>query len=169
MKTERMHIEALRPEHAAALFGELSDERIYQHILERPPASVDALEARYTRLAAGSPRSSERWLNWVVFSKASALPLGLLQATVFPEEHRSYIAYILFPSYWKHGFASEGVAWLLQHLSRDHGVRLAEAYIDSRNEASLSVVRRLGFEHRTTVDTDEGKDLVFAKQLGEAS
>lgn len=166
MKTEHLSIEVLRPEHAELLFGELRDERIYLYIPERPPVSVEVLKARYKQLVAGpSPGSKERWLNWIMFAASDGAPVGTLQATVLFEERRSYVAYVVFPRYWRQGIAIEGLAWLLEHLRSNHAVDLALAEINVRNDASLAVMRRLGFSYSETIRSGECEDHVFVKRL----
>lgn len=166
MKTARMAIEVLRPLHAEVLFADARDERIYTYIPEPRPESVDALRARYEELAAGArPGSKERWLNWVMFETTGGAPVGLLQATVLFEERRSYVAYTVFPRYWKQGYATEGLAWLLDHLRTHEAVELVEAHVDVRNEASRGVVQRLGFDFTRTIRSPECVDNVFLKRL----
>ena len=132
--TDRLQLHPLRPEHADLLFSDLQDPRIYTWIPDEPPASREALRARYTRMVAGlPPERAEQWLNWVVARVGDGQPLGLLQATVLPLERRAEVAYVLFPSAWGHGYATEAVRWLLDHLREAHGIAWASADIDTRN------------------------------------
>ena len=109
MCTDRMRIEPLACHHAQQVFAFLQERRIYEYIPEVPPPSVQALESRFGQLAAGpGPDVDQRWLNWIVFLKQSALPIGSLQATITASQ--AEIAYIVYPEYWRNGSAKEGVA-----------------------------------------------------------
>ena len=52
---------------------------------------------------------------------------------------------MIFPSQQGKGYAREGVRRVIEHLARDHDVRLVVAEIDTRNRASIGVVEALGF------------------------
>jgi ribosomal-protein-alanine N-acetyltransferase len=136
-----MRFEPLEPRHAALMFDELQDPALYAYIAEPRPASLDALEARYARLAAGGPHG-EKWLNWIVLDAGA--PIGTLQATIYADEHAE-VAWLIFPRHWRRGFGAMAAGWLLRHLD-ELRVLLAEATIDPRNAASLALAAKLGFE-----------------------
>ena len=164
MLTDRLRIEPLASRHAQQVFELLQDTRIYEYIPEAPPASVEALELRFSQLVAG-PGSDvdQRWLNWIMFLKDSALPVGSLQATISTSQ--AEIAYIVYPEHWRNGFAKEGVIRLLDYLRTEAGVTKAVANIDHRNVASIALIRSVGFKERSSVSTEEGHDIVFVKCL----
>ena len=164
MCTDRLRIEPLACHHAQQVFALLQERRIYEYIPEAPPPSVEALESRFGQLAAGpGPDVDQRWLNWIVFLKQSALPIGSLQATITASQ--AEIAYIVYPEYWRNGFAKEGVIRLLNFLSTEAGVTKALANIDHRNAASIALVRSVGFKEKISIATREGHDIVFVKCL----
>ena len=166
MQTARLTIEDLRPEHAPLVFEDLLDERIYTFMLQTPPASVEALEARCRRLVAGlPPERAEVWLNWVLFKTDDRTPIGWIQASVYPDDRRSEVAWIVFPHAWRQGYATEGVRWMLAHLHDAHEVTEAIAEIDTRNAPSIALVERLGFALKGTVPTDEGHDHIYVLEL----
>lgn len=145
-ETARLAMEPLTRAHAAALFPLLGDERIYRYIPQNPPPSPEALAERYARLEARrSPDGREAWLNWAVRLRGEARYVGRLEATV-REDGTALVAYELSPEFWGHGYAAEGVAWLLGELSNGAGVREVLAHVDTRNRASIRLLERLGFE-----------------------
>ena len=157
-------MQPLASHHAQQVFEFLQDERIYENIPEAPPASVEALELRFRQLVAGpGPDVDQRWLNWVMFLKQGALPVGSLQATISTSQ--AEIAYIVYPDHWRKGLAKEGVIRLLDYLSTEAGVAKALANIDLRNAASIALVRSVGFKEKGWVSTDEGRDIVFVRCL----
>lgn len=79
--TSRLALSGLRPADAAEMTAVLADERLYEFIGGRPPTAAE-LRDRYLRLAAGSGRPDEIWLNWIVRQRVTRRPVGTVQATV---------------------------------------------------------------------------------------
>jgi [ribosomal protein S5]-alanine N-acetyltransferase len=146
-ESPRLRVESLRTAHAAKLFPALRDPRVYTFISEDPPASVEDLEARFGRYLKGpAPFSGTLFLNWAVCLKSCEDYIGTLQATTDIGRRRASVAYLLGPQFWGKGFASEAVGALLAWLFSRGDVDSAEARIDTRNDRSIRLVRRLGFE-----------------------
>ncbi|MGZ3675328.1 MAG: GNAT family N-acetyltransferase [Ktedonobacterales bacterium] len=145
LTTTRLLLEPLVAAHAPDLFPLLQDDRLYTYIPQEPPLSVDALAARYRRLAARrSPDGQHIWLNWVARLQAAQMYVGTFEATIEPDR-TALLAYMIFPPHQGKGYAREGSTAVLEHLVRDYGVRLVAAEIDTRNGASIGVVEALGF------------------------
>ena len=163
--TARLKIDPLRESHAQAMFPRLLDERIYRYIAGKPPASVAALAERYRRLEAGSSDPGQQWLNWCLFRLDDGTPIGSLQSTILVRERVAWVAYVLSPDAWGHGYARESLLWLLGHLETAGTVDVARARIDSRNTPSQAVVQALRFERRADVVEDGAVDFVYEKRL----
>jgi RimJ/RimL family protein N-acetyltransferase len=144
-RTERLTLEPLVEAHASEMFAVLSDPAIYEYE-NAPPASVEALAARYRRQQVGrSPDGREQWLNWVARLSASGEPIGYVQATIYPNGHAG-IAYELHSRFWGRGLASEAVAAMLTELAEAYRVERFTAVLKQRNGRSLRLLERLGFE-----------------------
>ena len=160
LHTPRLRLEPQLPEHAEALFEPLSDARLYLHIPQDPPPSLDALRERLTMLSKRrSPKGDELWLNWVVRDAADGICLGRVQATV-RRDAPAYLAYELFPAHWQRGIATEAcrrmIDWLIDELQIEHFT----AEVDSLNAPSLRLLERLGFQRvvlRTNADQFKGR------------
>ena len=167
MTTFRVSIEPLRPDHADLLFEPLGDGRIYLHLEDEPPASLDALRHRYRALAAGAPPDSgEVWLNWLVRLRADGQPLGTVQATVRPRPEPSLVAWVVLPPVWGRGYGTEAVAQMLDELASGHGVELVRAEIDEGNLRSIALATRLGFEPIGRIPLEHSVELVYQRSLG---
>jgi len=142
-------MEALAARHAPLLFDELGARELYEFIPDDPPTSVASLTRRFEALAGGAP-GDELWRNWVMRSRDDDRPVGTLQATVYPD-HRAAIAYLVLPRVWRRGYATEGVAWMLEALRAVDAVTRAVAVIDTRNAASIGLVETLGFHRVQTI------------------
>jgi RimJ/RimL family protein N-acetyltransferase len=129
--------------HAEAMFDVLRDPAIYIYENE-PPASLDALRARFLRLETRrSGDGAEHWLNWVVRLAGGPL-MGYVQATV-RRDASALIAYVFASAHWGRGYASRAVAAMIDELARNYGVQRLDAIAVRRNERSLRVLQRLGF------------------------
>ncbi|HEX2009762.1 MAG TPA: GNAT family N-acetyltransferase [Roseateles sp.] len=145
LTTARLSLEPLLEGHAAEMFAVLADPAIYAYE-NAPPASVEALAARYRRLQARrSPDGREQWLNWVARLSASGAAIGYVQATIFADGHAA-IAYELDSRYWGRGLAQEAVRAMLAALADTYRVSRITATLKCRNERSLRLLQRLGFE-----------------------
>lgn len=145
LETDRLVLEPLRREHAAHLFALLMDQRIYRFIPQNPPASLQALEARYQQLEnRKSPGGDERWLNWAIKLKDADNYIGTIQATV-RNDHTSLLAYELSPDFWGHGYATEACSVVIENLFADYAVAEIIAEVDTRNTASHKLLERLSF------------------------
>jgi ribosomal-protein-alanine N-acetyltransferase len=143
IRTANLTLEPQTAAHAAEMFVVLSDPAIYEYE-NQPPASVDWLRARFTRLE--SRRSSdgrEQWLNWVIRLPTTEL-IGYVQATVRGGGH-AVIAYELCSAYWGRGLASQAVQAMISNLVEHHHVRSLSAVLKRENLRSMRLLVRLGF------------------------
>lgn len=62
------------------------------------------------------------------------------------ENQRAEIAYDLGMRFWKHGYATEAVQSLMKWGIESFNLHRMEAKVDPRNEASISLLEKLGFQ-----------------------
>ena len=152
--TERLRIEILRSEHAGVVLKSLQDPAIYTYLPEDPP-TAEGLQKRYDFWAQGrSPDGEELWLNWIAFLRDSMTPVGTFQATL-PAGQPGSFAYVVFPSFWRQGYAQEMARCVIAHLFDSHDIPGLFAEIDTRNIASIRLVESLGL---TRIATTQGAD-----------
>ena len=148
LKTARFHLEPLTRSHAAELFSLLSDPELYRFIPQEPPASLEALEARYSRLELRqSSRGDQDWLNWVIRSKESRFCVGRIEVTVL-RDGSALLAYEVGTAHWGNGVATEACSAVLESLARDYDVERVVAEVDTRNISSIKLLERLRFARR---------------------
>ena len=145
LETHRLSLEPILPAHAPCCTNvcRKSDCTGSFPGSSGPP---QALEDRYDFLSARrSPDGREAWLNWAVRERGSGDYAGTLESTVYDKE-TAIIAYMVFVSHQRRGFAAEACGRLLEHLFDDYRVGVVVAEIDTRNAASIALVESLGFE-----------------------
>ena len=150
--TARLSIEPLRRAHARELHLALRAPRIFDYVSEGPTPSIRAMALRIQRRVRGPPAGSpEAWLNWVVRQRSSHRVVGSLQATVRADRRRASVAYLFAPKYWGRGYAAESLGAILAFLAERYGISTFQARVDARNDRSIRLLERLGFEIVRTV------------------
>ena len=147
--TARLWIEPMRVEHAPALFAALDHPEIAAALGEPDVVSVDGVIARIEAVTSGpADRPDERWWNFTVGLRDDpSAVVGRLEATTFRDWGE--IAYVFDPRRWGHGYASEGVTWLIGHLA-SAGIDELWACVAPANERSWRLAERCGFERVET-------------------
>jgi len=70
-----------------------------------------------------------------------------------------FVPYEVFPAFWGNGYASEACRCVLHRLFVDYAVSAVEAEVDTRNAASIRLLKRLGFDsvsHQAAADFFKG-------------
>jgi [ribosomal protein S5]-alanine N-acetyltransferase len=154
----RLVLEPIEERHGDLLFDVLQDATIYTFIPTEPPRSRTELRARYLRLMTRhSPDGSEVWLNWAVRLQSPRVYIGTIQATVRADA-TALIAYELGTAYRGSGYGTEACRAVIAELVDGYGVSGIHAYVDTRNERSIRLLERLGFDQiRHIRDADHFK------------
>lgn len=143
--TPNLRLEPVTPAHAEHSFQPMLSLDGYKHIPQDPPKSLEALRGRYKRWAERqSGDGLEYWLNYIVYCRQRRQYVGTLQATLSRE--KNYIAYAVFPGFWRQGIARESVSGLVMYLFDVLSLRALDAHVDTRNEASWTLLESLGFK-----------------------
>ena len=159
-ETTRFRLEPLRESHAAELFELYSDPAMFRFVPQDPPESLAKLAERYKFLETrSSPDGEEEWLNWAVRLKGEDACVGTVQVTL-GRDGRAQLAYEIGTPYWRRGFATEACARVIEALF-EGGASEVRAELDSRNEASIALLERLGFRRgalKKSADHFKGSD-----------
>lgn len=147
LRTPNLILEPLRVAHAAEMFGHLCDPGHYRFIPQNPPASVEVVQQRYARLeSCRSPNGEQLWLNWAI-RVSSGEAAGLIQATILPERS-GIMVYELFKPFQGRGVATDALRMVLHHLTAKAALTAATARVDTRNQKSIRLLERLGFDRK---------------------
>jgi RimJ/RimL family protein N-acetyltransferase len=161
--SDRLLLEPLGTEHANGLFEPLGHPLVWEHIEGMPAQTVAELAEQFLRMASPPRQQRERWINYAVRRRDDGRLIGRVEATVV--EHRAEVAYLFGPDHWGAGYATEAMLIFQTLLERDHGVGEFWATTSPRNERSIRLLCRLGYEQTTEdwpplMSYDPG-DLVF--------
>jgi RimJ/RimL family protein N-acetyltransferase len=143
-ETARLELEVLTPEHAPRLIAGLADPSLYAWLDWTTP-DLESLTRRFENICRRPAPDGQVWLNWAVRRRDDGRYAGLAEATVYPNREAN-LAYFVFTSEQRQGFAVEATAAVIAHLRRDYGVHTFLIAADIRNVASHRVAERLGLE-----------------------
>jgi RimJ/RimL family protein N-acetyltransferase len=124
----------------------------------------DFLRYRLAQLAAEP--SLQRWLGRAIVradADGTRRVIGTIGFHGAPDaQRRLEIGYSVHPGERRHGYAREAVRAMFDWAAREHDVRRFIASVSPTNEASLGLVRSLGFEQTgEQIDEIDGLELVL--------
>ncbi|MDP2316749.1 MAG: GNAT family protein [Pseudomonadota bacterium] len=148
LSTARLTLAPLLGAHAAALFPILADPGTQRWISAPKAKSEESMRQRWAGLEGRcSPDGVEAWVAWAVQRRDDGAWLGKIDANVDGALVVTNLGYVFSPAHWGHGYATEAVGAVVDHLIRV-GVTELRATVTVGNEASCHVLERLGFERR---------------------
>jgi [ribosomal protein S5]-alanine N-acetyltransferase len=142
METERFVLEPIRVNHAAKLFDSFQNDQLC--FIGRPK-SVAGLEDRYRKFETHGPNDGKQvWLNWAAKIRESETYIGWFQASIY-DDQTTGLSYVVFPSFWRNGFAVECCRHMIDHLIAVYSPVLFFAEMNVKNLASIALAEKLGF------------------------
>jgi [ribosomal protein S5]-alanine N-acetyltransferase len=143
LETERLILEPLEVAHAEKLYAGLSDATLYKFIPNDPLSLAELTEKYHCILRGPRDNNIELWRNWAVRLQDSGDYIGMLETSVFPDDY-AYLAYFMFSSHQRQGYAHEACAAVLKHVRETYAIKRVVAEMDVRNTASWRLVESLG-------------------------
>lgn len=138
-------LEPIKPSHALVLFDALQSNSMYEFIPTNPPTSINLLIEKFTKWSKrSSDDGKEIWLNYAIRDRLESIYIGLVQATLV-EDGDNYIAYEVIPEFWRRGVATEVMTAFIDCLFGNFEINILTAHIDSRNIASINLIKKLRF------------------------
>jgi len=164
IQTERLLLRPAQQSDLAAIHAILSDP-IATRFWSTPPHASLAQTSHWLAGMVSIPAGAGE--DFVIEHEGAVIgKAGLYR---FPE-----IGFILHPEYWGRGFAGEALAPVIERAFDVHRLAVVLADVDPRNEASLKVLRRLGFREsgrasRTWLVGDAWCDSVYLSRANPKS
>jgi ribosomal-protein-alanine N-acetyltransferase len=154
--TERLILRAAKQADLLDLFAIFSDPRAMQYWSTAPHETPERTQENLERLIA----SADRQLTYFVI-EMDQRAIGTAGMHKIGE-----VGFLLHPDYWRQGIVSEAMNAIIPYLFSvtDHARLTADA--DPRNEASVGILKSLGFEEthsaeRTFCINGEWSDSVY--------
>lgn len=162
--TARLRLRAFRETDRAAYARYHSRPDVYRYLYREPPVG-EALQRRFLR-AVTAPfaaqddvlrRAAERREDGVLVGEVS---LRIASAAALQGE----IGYVFDPEFAGRGYATEAVRAMLSLAFAEIGFHRVFARLDSRNEASIRLVERLGLRREAHFRENDRRDGVWGDE-----
>ena len=145
LTSERVALRWLEDSDAPALFKIFSDREVMRYWSSPPlkdeAESLELVERIRRCFAEGS------LYQWGVADLCDDAIIGTCTlADVDVQNRRAEIGFILRRDRWGQGYMSEATSTLLRFAFEELGLHRVEAGVDPRNEASIRLLERLGFQ-----------------------
>lgn len=145
VKTERLFLSEMTLADTEILFGYWSDDSVTRYMNIEPFQSLQPVEEMIRMLR--QLEIEGKALRCVIILQATGEIIGTCGFNYIDHENqRAEIAYDLGMRFWKHGYATEAVQSLMKWGIESFNLHRMEAKVDPRNEASISLLEKLGFQ-----------------------
>jgi RimJ/RimL family protein N-acetyltransferase len=135
IRTQRLLLRRARAADLEDMHAVLSDSRAMRFWSTLPHTTLGQTGEWLDRMISASPAESD---DFVVEHEGRVI--GKAGCWRLPE-----IGFILHPDHWGQGLAREALAAVIEHVFERRAIQEITADVDPRNEASLRLLRRLGF------------------------
>jgi RimJ/RimL family protein N-acetyltransferase len=144
LKTERLVLRRFRPADAETLAAYRSDPEVARYQSWDAPYPLSKARYAIESMAAADP-AQPGWFQYAVELTAERALIGDVGVNLHDNLRQAEIGYTLAPAFQGHGYATEAVRAVLDHLFRVRGLHRVSAECDARNVASARVLERTGF------------------------
>jgi RimJ/RimL family protein N-acetyltransferase len=145
LTTERLVLRRFRPADAETLAGYRSDPDVARYQSWEAPYPLRKAQYAIETMAAADPEQPG-WFQYAVELTAERALVGDVGVNLHDNRMQAEIGYTLAPGWQGHGYATEAVQAVLEHLFRVRGLHRVSAECDARNSASVRVLERTGFQ-----------------------
>ena len=153
LETERLILRAFKETDLKNLFATYSEDEVTKYYdlesMKSKSEAIEILEVFKTRFEKGIG------IRWAIELKETGGYIGDCGYNPWNKRDRkAEIGYALIPKYWGKGYAVEAIKSMLHYGFRKLEIvklRRIMAMIDPRNEKSIQLVEKLGFQHEGTL------------------
>ena len=145
LQSSRIALRMLAPDDADDLFALFSDPRVMRYWSSPPMGDRDQAAGYIEQINAWFTRRGG--LQWGIADLDHGRVIGITTLCAFSFEHRRCeIGYALASACWGRGYAAEALDLAIGLAFDELDLERIEADIDPRNEPSIRLVERLGFQ-----------------------
>jgi RimJ/RimL family protein N-acetyltransferase len=145
LTTERLVLRRFRPSDAGTLAGYRTDPEVARYQSWQSPYSLAKAQYAIESFAAADP-DEPGWFQYAVELTAERAHIGDVGVNLHDNRRQADIGYTLASERQGHGYATEAVRAVLEHLFRVKGLHKVSAECDARNVASSRLLERTGFQ-----------------------
>ncbi|MEV7971521.1 GNAT family protein [Sphaerisporangium sp. NPDC088356] len=142
LSTARLTLRRFREDDAAALAAYRSDPGVARYQSWDAPVPVAQARALIASSRARDPRAPG-WFQYAI--EREGVLIGDIGVNLHANLMQAEIGFTLAPGCQGHGYATEAVGRVLEHLFEEEGLHRVSAECDARNLRSARLMERLGF------------------------
>ncbi|SER23674.1 Acetyltransferase (GNAT) domain-containing protein [Gracilibacillus ureilyticus] len=156
METERCNINLTKQSDYNDLVELYHDNRVWDYLGGK--RSSQQIEKRISEWI----NPEENCMYWTVRERISSAFLGCIILTPHYDGEYTQVSYMFLSRYWGNGFAFETVSRVLHHFFKVNINKKLIAEAQSKNTASCSLLKRLGFQEIKKVVRFNSEQIIFA-------
>ena len=143
LESERLKFRAIKRSDIDDIYEYSKNPKTSEYLLWSPHSSVYATQ-EFIDIILSKYKSGE-YNDWAIVLKNSNKMIGTCGFTRIDEENKVVeIGYVLNPDFWGKGYATEAVKTILDFAFNELNVNRIEARFIFGNDASLSVMKKVG-------------------------
>jgi len=144
LSTRRLELRRFRADDTAVFAAYRSDPEVARYQSWDAPLSLSDATALVAEFGAGDPRSPG-WFQYAIELRAEPALIGDVGVNLHDNRMQAEIGFSIAPAYQGHGYATEALLCVLDHLLAGQGLRRVSAECDARNLRSARLLERVGF------------------------
>jgi aminoglycoside 6'-N-acetyltransferase len=167
LETERLLLRRFEPDDATALAAYRSDPNVSRYQAWNSPVPAGQARLLVAEFAAGEPRNLG-WFQYAVERRSRPGLIGDVGVDRLDAGRQAEIGFSFAVEHQGHGYATEAVRRIVEHLLVEEGLHRVTAQCDARNDRSARLLKRVGFRregHLVSSTWAKGEwtdDLLFA-------
>lgn len=148
IKTERLILRKFNENDAKEIFETwLSDSEVAKYMVWNHQKDIKETEEWLKKCISKYEKLDV--YNWGIELKENGKLVGSISANKTENDDECYeIGYALGKKYWRNGYATESLKAVVEFLIKEVGIRKFLCRYAKENQASGSVIRKVGFEYK---------------------
>jgi ribosomal-protein-alanine N-acetyltransferase len=164
MESERLFYRKITEQDAPFLHQLMNAPKWHQHIGDRGIVSEDAAR-NYIKNKMSDDIKDKGFVNYVMMEKSTMNPIGTCSLHDRDGMDGWDIGYALLPAYEGKGYASEGAKTMIDLAFKVHHQPKISAITSVHNNASYSLLEKLGFTYQGIIQLPISSDDIKLYQL----
>lgn len=158
LESERLLFREWCEEDVSAFHRICSDPQVMEFVGDGQPWSLET--TRQFIIRANRSLKENGFCQWPVIHKASAMLIGF--CGFVSSEGDTEIGWRLAPEFWGQGLATEAARVSLEHGFRELSFQRVIATVQSKNAASIRVIKKLDMQHESSFQRNGREMLMYA-------
>ncbi len=145
LSTDRLHLKEIKDEHAGILFELFTNKDVLKYYGSDPMGDISEAQELIQKFRVGLKHNTV--IRWGIFLKSENKLIGTCGFHNWNHRYyRAEVGYELSPEYWGQAYMREALEAITEYGFNELDLHRVGALISPHNNASLSLIEKLGFE-----------------------